>query len=457
MIHEEEPQTLESVHRSLLNPNWDTVQFIETFLERIRNENVTLQAYLHVCEGRATEAAKAIDELRKHHPNGLGRLAGAPLSVKDLIDTDFATTTYGSHLFRDHQPRTTATVIERLERAHGIILGKTHLHEFAFGITNENRHFGPARNPVDTSRMTGGSSGGSAASVAANLAVASVGTDTGGSIRIPASLTGVVGFKPSYGLLPTDGVWPLAPTLDHVGTLTKTVYDAAVLTEVMANLPTGILSSAATRPAGGPLRVAIPATLIERFASDDVAKTFEKLIRTLEASGILLFTGTINVDADSVATHQGHIMGAEAFGIHEELIRKHADLYGEDVLERLNAGAKVSAQDYIRSRSFQASFQRAVDAWFDTTDVLLLPTTPIVAPVIGTSQVSIHGQFANVRQMMTRFTNPWNLSGVPAISIPMEQTHNLPIGLQIVGQFGQDARLLYAAALIEQNLRQTKL
>ncbi|GMA61777.1 amidase [Alicyclobacillus fastidiosus] len=448
------PDSLETGLRMLAAGQWTAEELTNHCLERIHSQNPELNAFLTVSDAYARQRAHAVDTLATSFPEGLGPLAGAPISIKDLIHTSFAPTTYGSQIYRDYRPTANASVVQRLERAHAIIVGKTHLHEFAYGITNENAHYGPARNPVDTKRMTGGSSGGSAASVRASLALASIGTDTGGSIRIPASLTGIVGYKPTHGLVPVDGVLPLASTLDHVGPLTRTVRDAALLTDVLA-LTHGTGSSllgALDEIAEGPLRIGIPSRLVERFATDPVANHFAQLVSFLEESHLVNWKSELRFDEDEIALHQGNIQGAEAFSVHRTWLQEHGHLYGEDVFERLQTSSKISAQDYIYSLAFRQAFQREIDGWFDEIDVILLPTTPVFAPILGTESVVVRGEASHIRPLMTRFTNPWNLSGMPAISIPGGIVDGLPFGLQLVGRFGKDARLLQIAARVEQAL-----
>ncbi|MDI9259956.1 amidase [Alicyclobacillus sendaiensis] len=420
------------------------------WLGAIQRENGKLNALLCVATEMSRQQAHALDQLAERFPEGLGPLAGIPISVKDLIDTSFLPTTYGHGRFREHVPDGTALCVTRLQRAHAIIIGKAHLHEFAFGVTNENPHFGPARNPRDPSRITGGSSGGSAASVVGGMAQASVGTDTGGSVRIPAALTGCVGFKPSYGLVPTDGVLPLAPTLDHVGTLANCVEDAAIVTAVMAGIdPDRWLSPP---PPALRLRVALVPSLVNRFAAPEVSAWFDSLVHVLQSRGTIELAGSIELDADEIARHQGNILGAEAYATHRTWLAEHKDAYGADVRERLEDGARVETWAYAESLRFRARFQHAVRSWFSQYDCILLPTTPIPAPRIGETTVWVHGEARAVRPLLTRFTNPWNLSGAPAISIPAGQVSGLPMGLQIVGKPNADGRLLRIARRIEADI-----
>ncbi|EPZ51575.1 amidase [Alicyclobacillus acidoterrestris] len=448
------PETLVASLQMLRRRAYTALELTNHCLERIQSVNPDLNAFLSVSDDYARQRAAAVDTLYETFPEALGPLAGIPISIKDLIDTSFSKTTYGSQIYRDFQPQANATVVNRLEQAQAVIVGKTHLHEFAYGITNENPHFGPARNPVDRERMTGGSSGGSAASVKAALVLASIGTDTGGSIRIPASLTGIVGYKPTHGLVPVDGVLPLAQTLDHVGPLTRTVRDAALVTDVLtgAHGTSQSLFAALDQAAHTPLCIGIPQGLIDRFGTAPVKRHFASILGFLQEKGLVIHQEEIRFDENEVATHQGNIQGAEAFAVHQARLQAHRHLYGADVLERLETSGQVSAQEYIQSLTFRTVFQRVIEQWFVNLDVILLPTTPVTAPKLGTEYIDIAEGTTHIRPLMTRFTNPWNLSGVPAISIPAGTIDGLPFGLQLVGGMGRDAQLLRIAEQVERCL-----
>ncbi|MFD1677258.1 amidase [Alicyclobacillus fodiniaquatilis] len=434
-----------------------SVEITEHYLQQIAEINPRLNAYLHVCSDGALQAAHAVDKLRAQYPQALGRLAGAPISVKDLFDTSFAPTSYGNARFRQHRPSMSAIAIQRLQDAQAIILGKTHLHEFAYGVTNENPHFGPARNPVDEARMTGGSSGGSASSVRADLAVASVGTDTGGSVRIPAAFTGVVGYKPTHGYIPLEGAFPLAPTLDHIGPITHTVEDAAILTDVLAQTETAhSLVHQLRSPRAQRLRVGVPQSFVDRYATDAIGQAFEACIALLCKQGVIeVHTFDFPMPTDEIGVHQANIMGAEAFAHHAEDLVSHAQTYGEDVFERLMAAADITAKDYIRALDFRRYLQSFCTDILTDNDVILLPTTPMTAPIIGTVTIQVHGNEVPLRQLMTRFTNPWNLTGFPAITLPAGTIAGLPFGLQMVRRWGHDGRLLRDAAYIERHICHT--
>ncbi|GLG01058.1 amidohydrolase [Alicyclobacillus hesperidum subsp. aegles] len=454
MTQEQSPHGVVQLRTALATQSQTAAAIVAEYLQRIAQQNETLRAYLHVCTEQAERHAIALDGLASGYPEALGPLAGVPVSIKDLIDTTFAPTTYGQAKYQGHVPKATAVCVQRLQSAHAIIMGKAHLHEFAFGVTNENPHFGPARNPFNPSRITGGSSGGSAASVAAGMALVSVGTDTGGSVRIPAALTGVVGFKPTFGAIPTDGVYPLAPSLDHVGSFATSVLDAARTAEVMAGLAPGTWSQVdAQADTAHPIRAGLVQSLVDAYASEDVSEWFTAICTRLSRERVVAVAGFVPVDGEEIAIHQGNILGAEAYATHAQALANHAADYGSDVAARLQAGRDVSAADYIASLTFQRAFRTTMDDFLQQYDCLLLPTVPVPAPPLGAETVTVRGKSEAVRPLLTRFTNPWNLSGLPAISIPAGNVDGLPMGLQIIGPRGQDAKLVHMAHIIETALQ----
>jgi aspartyl-tRNA(Asn)/glutamyl-tRNA(Gln) amidotransferase subunit A len=327
-----------------------------------------------------------------------------------------------------------------------VFVGRAHLHEFAYGVTNENPHFGPARNPWDPERSPGGSSGGSAVAVATGCALASLGTDTGGSVRIPAALCGVVGFKPTYGLVPRKGVFPLAPSLDHVGPLGRTVEDVALVLEVLVGAP-GRYTAGLSSGVGG-LRVGVPGGPFWELAAEGVLERFEEAVRLLERQG----ARRVDVDfpwepASAAATA---ILMVEASWVHLEGLREDPMAFGPDVRERLLVGLAIPAERYVRALSVRRTLaRRAWDLFRDGVDVLATPTTPIPAPRLGQTTTQLRGQKRETRALLTRFTNPFNLLGLPALSVPCGLVDGLPVGLQLVGGPGHEATVLAAGWAFE--------
>lgn len=439
-------QTLEALSAKQISAE----ELVRTYLDRIARHNSKLHTYITVSETAIAEA-RAVDERRARAPETLGPLAGVPISVKDLFDTPSLPTTYGSRHYANHRPAQAATVVQRLLDAGAILLGKTNLHEYAYGTTNENPHYGNAVNPWNRGKITGGSSGGSAASIAAGLAVASLGTDTGGSIRIPAALCGIVGLKPTFGRVSKAGVFPLAHSLDHVGPMTRTVRDAAILLELLAGADSRDPDSAlravdayTTWKAPRPIRVGIPRQFFFDKCHAGVLQTTQAAMRVLETNAV----AAIDVDIpcmDEAPDAQAVIISAEALAVHEATLASQPELYGADVRSRLEQSRDIRAAEYVRAMRFRQQFRTALAPLFDEVDVILTPTTPVLATDVGQTKAHIGAQEVPVRGYLTRYTNPWNLSGLPAISIPCGLHGGLPVGLQLVGPAFGERKLLAIA------------
>jgi aspartyl-tRNA(Asn)/glutamyl-tRNA(Gln) amidotransferase subunit A len=375
-----------------------------------------------------------------------GPLAGVPITVKDLILTRGIRTTAGSRTFGDGLPGTSdAPVIRRLKRAGAVILGKNNLHEVAMGVTTVNEHFGPTRNPWDRNRVSGGSSGGSAAAVAAGLGVASIGTDTRGSIRIPAACCGVTGFKPTYGLVETTGVIPLAPSLDHVGPITRSVEDAAVLLGVMAGWPRRAarwLQAVDGQPA---LRLGICEWF---FAELDPA--VELVVR--DAVAVIAAAGSpvqpVEIDGLTEAHRaSGVLTSAEALAFHADRLAAEPEGFGPLVRQRLEHGKGLTAVDYVRANQARALVQASFMEAFRRVDVLLAPVLPALPPPIGSTEVQIDGRPAPVLDAFTRRNSVANMGGLPACSVPCGFTpEGLPVGLQLIAAPNRDDAVLALGA-----------
>jgi aspartyl-tRNA(Asn)/glutamyl-tRNA(Gln) amidotransferase subunit A len=423
-------------------------QVLNDSLQRIETENIRLNAFIRVLADDARRQAREADrELADGHDRG--PLHGVPISIKDLLDMRGLPTTAASRVREGHVAHSDATAIAHLRRAGAVFVGKTNLHEFAFGTTNEDSAFGPARNPHDPSRSPGGSSGGSAASVATGMALATVGTDTGGSIRIPAAACGIVGLKPSFGEVSVDGVVPLSRTFDHVGPLARTVTDAclvyhALLGDVGAPLP-------APRPVTG-LRLAVPRAYFCEILDNDVRARFEEALERLRSAGAHVSDVEIR-HAATIAPVYLHISLADAAAYHATALDTMPERYTEPVRLRLEMGRYVLGEDYVRALAGREVLRREVDAALAPHDALVLPTLPIVAPPIGASSVQVGETKQQVRNMMLRLTQLFNVTGNPAISMPAGQSADgLPCAVQLVGVRGQTDALLKVALACERQI-----
>ena len=340
-----------------------------------------------------------------------------------------------------------ATVTARLKAAGAVLIGKTNLHEFAFGTTSEDSAFGAVRHPLDDSRSAGGSSGGSAVAVASGMSLASIGTDTGGSVRIPSAVCGLVGLKPVTGEVPTDGVVPLSRTLDHVGPIGRSVADVAavfnVLTRTSMRPPTPV-------PASG-LTLGRLGGYVEARLEAAVRAAYEQGIEHLRRAGATIVDRELP-HADEIAAVYLHIVLPEASAYHAATLERCPERYTPAVRLRLEMGRYVLAEDYLRALAGRDVIRAGVDAALADVDALILPALPIVAPPLGADSVRIEGADEPVRTMMLRLTQPFNLSGHPALVLPVGQSPDgLPVGLQLVAN--RTPRLLDVAAGVELALR----
>jgi aspartyl-tRNA(Asn)/glutamyl-tRNA(Gln) amidotransferase subunit A len=379
-----------------------------------------------------------------------GPLHGVPIAVKDIIDVRGIPTTAASRVREGHIAAADAPVITRLRDAGAVIIGKTNLDEFAFGTTSENSAFGAVHHPLDPSRSPGGSSGGSAVAVAAGMAVAALGTDTGGSIRIPAACCGIVGLKPTLGEIETDGVVPLSKTFDHVGPFAHTVGDVRLIHQAMSATLADVRSSgAALRRSAKDLRLGIPRGYLTDLLDNDVRACFDEAAAALRSAGARLTDVSI-AHASAAPAVYIHIHSSEGATYHARTLDSEPERYTPVVRRRLELGRYVLAQDYLRAMEGRGLLRREVDAALAGCDALMLPTLPIAAPLIGAETMMIGDRQEPVRALMLRLTQLFNVTGHPVISIPCGVTSNrLPCGLQLVGGRNQTAALLSLAEAVE--------
>lgn len=447
-VPDPDPQALassiEKIAARFIAGDLSSETLVTAMLERIAARNPTLNAFITVLATESLGQARILDDERRRG-RSRGTLHGIPISIKDLIDVEGTPTTAASRVRAGHIARADATVVARLRAAGAIIIGKCNLHEFALGTTNDESAFGAAHNPFDVTRSPGGSSGGSAVAVAAWMSCASIGTDTGGSIRIPAAACGVVGLKPSAGEIPTSGVVPLSASLDHVGPLTRTVADAWTLYDVLRG----------TKPARpAPASIAqlrlgkLSGYFLEKL-DRDVRERFEEALNRLHGAGASIADATIAHAQDAPSIYV-NIALPEAYALHAKTLEGMPEAYSDGVRTRLLMGRDVSREDYMQAQRDRAALRAEAESALSTFDALVLPTVPIPAPSLGAATVHLGSSEEPIRPIMLRLTQLFNLTGHPAVSVPCGFTRDLlPCGFQLVGRHRATSALLAAALACE--------
>jgi len=411
-------------------------ELVGHLLRAIRRYNRDLNAFITVL-GRGPR-----------RPNlRLTPLAGVTIALKDNIYVKGRRTTAGSRILRNFVPSYDSDVVTLLRRAGASFIGKTNMHEFAFGVTNINPHFGSCRNPWKRDRISGGSSGGSAVAVAAGMACAALGTDTAGSVRIPASLCGVVGYKPTNGLISIRGIVPLAWSLDALGFLTRKVADAALLASLVRN---GSVPSSGLHPKTvNGLRIGLPHNLLHDV-EEDVRLRFDEALEKVKQRGAKVVTFDFPHYEEALAC-RSIVVHAEAASYHRRYFVERYREYGRDLRQRLAQGLAIPAAVYIDALRARGRLIREYRSLFKRMDLVALPTTPIAAPTVAAS--GDEATSAGIRAKLLAFTEPFNVYGAPAVSIPSGKTREgLPAGLQLAGDLFSDDRLLSAAVSFERVL-----
>jgi aspartyl-tRNA(Asn)/glutamyl-tRNA(Gln) amidotransferase subunit A len=451
-------QTARTIAESVRRRELTAVAVAQAAMERIEQLNSTLRAFITVTRDLALIAAEAVD---RKVAAGQGRelpLAGVPLAIKDSFWTKGIRTTGGTRAFADFVPSEDATAVARLKAAGCVLVGKSAMHEMAFGFTSRNPHYGDCRNPWDTNRIPGGSSGGNAAALAAGMALAAVGGDTGGSNRQPAALCGVVGMKVTYGRVSRHGGIPLSWSMDTVGPMSRTVGDAAALLQVMGGYDP---KDRTTRPGAVPdylgaldrglkgIRIGVPHDQFLAVMEPDVGAAVQ------DALGVLKQVGATLVDVrfpplDPVVGAHRAIIFSEAAATHEELIRTRAAVLSDEVRPLLQSGLFLTATQYLGAQQARRNIIAAYRSLWRSFDVLVTATSPITAPVIGATTARLGGKDIPLVRAFLDLTLPFNLTGQPAISVPCGFSRGgLPIGLQLVGRPFEEATLFRAAAAYE--------
>ncbi|TCN20343.1 amidase [Sinorhizobium americanum] len=433
-------------------------ELVDVFAERIDRYNAVSKAFITPTIDNAKKQAVSLsrDELSE------SSFAGVPYASKDLFDVQGVLTTAGSRVFHDRVAKGDAYAVAKLRGAHAISLGKTNLHEFAYGATGENEVYGTCVNAYDPARLAGGSSSGSAAAVAFGLVPAALGTDTGGSVRAPAALNGLVGLKPTIGRIPTAGVVPYCWTLDHVGLMTRTIADCADLLRIVAgydstdpasvNRPVDNYSGALGQDISG-LRIGIPKNFYYERADDEILAALESIQEYLVAAGATLVPVTFP-DMEQSRTVSLTVQMPEALSAHSAYVQERGDLYGADFRAGLALGQCILAEHYVKAKRFVEVYRQETNKLFDDVDLILTPATPEIAQKVGTVKVTRNGVNEAIGNAITRYTTFFNMTGHPALTMPCAMhSEGLPIGLQLVGRYFDEMTVLRAAHAIERSGR----
>ncbi|OGO63565.1 MAG: amidase [Chloroflexi bacterium RBG_19FT_COMBO_47_9] len=431
------------------------VELTQAHLERIHRMDRQMNSFLTLTPELALQQARQA-ESEIQHGQYKGPLHGIPLAFKDLYETRGIRTTAGSTFFAEYIPEADAAVVQRLKEAGTVMLGKLNMHEIALGVTNENPHYGDCCNPWDLKRISGGSSGGNAAALAAGLCMGALGSDTGGSIRIPAALCGVVGLKPTYGRVSLRGVIPLSWNLDHAGPMGRSVRDVAILLQAIAGYDPEDAWSV-DRPEEDYLidqtrkisdwRIALA---VDDYFSDP-AIVNEEVLQAVQHAAVVFESLGAQVEhvafpnAREAAMANGLMTPADAAAFHHQRLSENPQGFGRDVLKRLQTGAAYTSTEYSLARRMQTILRCKYNEFFEEFDVLLTPTTPIIAPIRGSADA------VERAKLLTRFTAPFNLTGLPALSVLCGwSSEKMPIGLQIIGKPWAEAKVLLVGELFEQ-------
>lgn len=443
--------SINEVSKLLRESKISPVHLTEVCLDRIERLNPELNAFITVTADSALARAREAEiEIKKGHWRG--PLHGVPIALKDLFDTAGVRTTAASGLLRDRVPAEDSEVVRRLKDAGAVLLGKLNLHEFAYGGSSVISFFGPVRNPWSTEHIAGGSSAGSAVAVAAGLCYGALGSDTGGSIRQPSAYCGIAGLKPTYGRVSTRGVVPLSWSCDHVGPMTRSVTDAAIMLQVLAGHdpedPTSgdiaVPDYLAALHEARPLRVGIPRTHFYEKLDPDIESAM-----TAALSVIGKLVSTLQ-DVETPASDDTVVLRAEAFAFHFEDIKKSPERYQPETLRRIRSAEDISATAYIHARRRMEEHRSQVRKVFESVDLLITPTTT-VPPFSIAELLADTNNLRSKETLMLRNTRPFNILGLPTISIPCGFTRmGLPIGMQITGAPWAEADVLRLARAYEQ-------
>ena len=429
---------IDTIGRDLRGGRITSVELVQHSLAAIERLNPILNAFTTVHADAATAAARDADaDLARGHDRG--PLHGIPVSVKDIVDVAGEVTTSGSAAYLTRRADSDAECVRRLRAAGAVIVGKNVLHEFAYGATGDRSVHGPSRNPRDPNKISGGSSGGSAVAVAAGMVPLAVGTDTAGSVRVPAALCGIVGFKPAFGAISTAGVHALAASLDHVGVFARTTADAAHGYAILAAHRLDDHSAPARIGWIDPTRIGPTDPAVIAAVRDALTRSGITVDDAMELPSVV----------GEVFSVLSTVQSSEAYGQHADNLIRHRDTIDTEVIARLERGRDTPAWQYADAGRRREALRAAATELFQRFDVLAMPTAPTVATDIDQRAHVIDGQTVEVRSALLSLTCPWNLTGHPALTVPAGFVSGLPVGLQLVGVPGRESLLFELATRIE--------
>ena len=450
--------TIQQLSSRIQNGELSPSELVGVYLDKIKKFDSSLNAFITVLEDHASqEAANAEKQIKQGIY--LGPLHGIPFSIKDVIHAKGVRCTAGSKIMSDYISKIDATSVVKMKKAGSILIGTNNTHEFACGITNVNPHYGSSRNPWSTSKLSGGSSGGSGVAVAACMVPVSLGTDTSGSIRVPSSLCGVVGLKPTYGRVSKYGIVDLAPSLDHVGCVTRSAWDAAAVLQTIAGrdpldpttedkkVPdyTKIIEESNSDK----MSIGIPKEYFFDYLQPEVEDVFHDFIDAIRSMGITVSDVNLQ-ESDKIYESWRSIRLGESAEIHSKWLQTRPEDYGEDVLKMLIQGTEVSAVNYIQAHKFRKEVRNAFMKVLKNVDVVIVPTTILTAPSFDEPTVSIRGKTLEVYNALSRNTIAFNSTGLPAITIPAGLSKDkMPVGAQIVGAPFEEVKILSLSYALE--------
>ncbi len=444
-----------AIAQRIRNREITAIEVIEKTLEQIEQRNNKLNCFTTVTPERALAQALEIDQMIAQGQDP-GVLAGVPFAVKNLFDIEGIITLAGSKINRDNPPATEdATAITKLQAAGAILVGALNMDEYAYGFVTENSHYGATPNPHDPSRIVGGSSGGSAAAVAADLVTLTLGSDTNGSIRVPAALAGVYGFKPTYGRLSRRGAFLFASSLDHIGPFARSVRDIATAFDILQGAderdpvcttkPTQLCWPNINQGIAG-LRIALADGYFATGATPEALSAVEKIAHRLQV------TQTITIPESDRAKAAAYIITAvEGSNLHLPNLRSRPQDFDPATRDRFLAGALIPASWYLQAQRFRSWYRRQLQIIFQQVDIILAPTTPCIAPLLGQEKMTIAGEEILVRPHLGRFTQPLSFIGLPVLSIPVTEPGKLPLGVQIIAAPYNESLILRVAAVLERD------